>query len=133
MDLQHCYLLDSIHLYWEAAYATAYRILLSGDAIDYEEVYSTTTCKGGNETILMNAAHARYVKILCMKRKTDYGSSLWEIEVYGSGRCDNPETAIEQNQSPITVYKFIKDGQIYISRNGIIYCVDGRVCLHTQE
>ena len=144
VDLQHCYILDSIRLYWETAYATAYEIQLSDDAEHYELAYSTTTCQGKNETILLNALPARYVKILCLQRSGGYGSSLWEIEVYGSGRCDEPGTGIVEivnHQSPygasrseeITNYKFIKDGQIYISRNGAIYTIDGRLLMFEKQ
>ena len=133
VDLQQCYLLDSVRLYWEAAYATSYEILVSNDAVTYQSVYSTTTGVGGNVSIPVSAS-GRYIKILCHARNTGYGVSLWEIEVYGSGRCDDPETGLEKivnRQSSIR--KFIYNGQIYISRNGIIYIVDGRMCMHAQE
>jgi len=134
VDLEHCYILDSIRLYWETAYATAYEIQLSDDAEHYELAYSTTTCQGKNETILLNALPARYVKILCLQRSSGYGSSLWEIEVYGSGRCDEPETSVEEivnRQSSIR--KFLYHGQIYISRNGAIYTIDGRLLMFEKQ
>ena len=133
VDLGQCYLLDSARIYWEAAYATAYELLVSTDAITYESVYSTTTGKGGVVLLPLNAS-GRYVKLVCHTRHTGYGSSLYEIEVYGSGRCDDPEAGIEEivnRQSSIR--KFIYNGQIYISRNGIVYTVDGRVLLRAQE
>jgi hypothetical protein len=132
VDLQQCYLLDSIRLYWEAAYATSYEVLLSADAVTYESVYTTTSGAGGNVCIPL-AASGRYVQILCHARNTGYGVSLWEIEVYGSGRCDLPDTAVETVQEHKSVFKFIKDGKIYISRNGAIYSVDGRLLMHAQE
>ena len=133
IDLEHCYILDSIRLYWETAYATAYEILVSNDAINYESVYSTTTGNGGNETIRLSSLNGQFVRILCHKRHTGYGSSLWEVQVYGSGRCDDPTTAINDILQEKNTYIFIKDGQIYISRNGTIYSIDGRVLMHAQE
>ena len=132
VDLQQCYLLDSVRLYWEAAYATNYELLVSDDAVTYEQLYTTATGAGGNVSIPVTAS-GRYVKVLCHARNTGYGVSLWEIEVYGSGRCDNPETGIINHQSSITNYKFIKDGHLYISRNGAVYTVDGRMLVRTQE
>ncbi len=126
VDLQQCYLLDSIRLYWEAAYATSYEIRVSEDAVTYEQVYSTTTGAGGNVSIPV-ATSGRYVQVLCHARNTGYGVSLWEIEIYGSGRCDDPATATETVPAQPSVFKFIKDGKMYISRNGAIYSVDGRV------
>ena len=132
MDLLQCYLLDSVRICWEAAYATSYEILVSEDEVSYEAVYSTTTGAGGNVSIPISAS-GRYVKILCHARNTGYGVSLWEIEVYGYGRCDDPETGINNHQSPITNYKFIKDGLFYISRNGVVYTFDGRMLMRTQD
>jgi len=132
VDLEHCYILDSMRIYWEAAYATSYEIFVSQDAITYESVYSTAAGKGGVVCFPITAS-GRYVKLVCHARSTGYGSSLYEMEVYGSGRCDSPETGLINDQSPMTNYKFLYNGQIYISRNGIIYTVDGRMCLHAQE
>lgn len=126
VDLQQCYLLDSIRLYWEAAYATSYEIRVSDDAVTYEQVYSTTTGAGGNVSIPV-ATSGRYVQVLCHARNTGYGVSLWEIEIYGSGRCDDPATATQTIPAQPSVFKFIKEGKMYISRNGAIYSVDGRV------
>ena len=127
VDLQQCYLLDSVRLYWEAAYATSYEIRVSTDAITYEQVFSTTTGTGGNVSVPISAS-GRYVQVVCHARNTGYGVSLWEIEIYGSGRCEEPE-GIEQTSGihSVTVHKFIHEGQLYIVRNGIVYTVDGRV------
>ena len=132
VDLEHCYIIDSVRIYWEAAYATAYEILVSDDAITYESVYSTTTGKGQNETIALSFVNARFVRLVCHSRATGYGSSLYEIEIYGSGRCDQEETLSTIN-SQISNHKFIHHGQIYISRNGAVYTIDGRQCVLPQE
>ncbi len=132
IDLLHCYQLDSIRIYWETAYATEYEIQVSQDAIFYETAYSTTNAKGGKVTHPIQVS-GRYVRLICHKRSTGYGSSLYEIEVYGSGRCDDIETAIDNHITPTTNYKFIKDGQMYISHNGVVYTVSGLVFMHTKE
>jgi len=133
VDLGTCYRLTTVRLLWEAAYATAYDIQLSDDGEQYTTAKSVTGAKGGTQEIDIRrggeAVEARYVRILCRTRNTGYGSSLWELEVYGSGLCDDPATAVSQPQTPNTVYKFIKDGKIYISRNGIVYTVDGMPCM----
>ena len=134
VDLAQCYVLDSVRIYWENAYATAYDLLLSSDAVSYETVYSTTAGKGGNVTIPVSGS-GRYVRLLCEARNTGYGASVWEFQVFGSGRCDpdddDEETITHQplTANPLTPYKFIKNGQIFISRNGVLYTIDGRVLL----
>ena len=84
--------------------------------------------------MIKTVSSARYVRLVCRKRFTGYGSSLYELEVYGSGRWED-ETAVEEISvySDSQIFKFIKDGQICISRNGIVYSVDGRMLMRTQE
>ena len=164
VDLKHCYLLDSIRIYWEASYATSYEILLSQDAVQYTSVWSTTDGKGNTDKISLSSSSGRYVRLLCHKRSTQYGASLYELQVFGSARCDSseeeeedeaihdapgaaddtgdcdeepeekPEEGIETivNDLP-SIRKFIYNGQIYISRNGAIYTIDGRLLMHQEE
>ena len=137
VDLEECYQLTSVKLYWEAAYATAYDIELSDDGENYRVVKAVTGAQGGVQTVDIRvqgqAVPARWVRIYCKARSTGYGSSLWEIEVYGEALCKPLDTAIELQQITNDVYKFIRNGQIYISRNGTVYTIDGRVLVHEQE
>ena len=175
VDLKHCYTLDSVRIYWETAHATAYEILVSSDATNYQSVYSTTTGKGGTETInlqssisILQSGGARYIRLLCHQRNTQYGASLFEWQVFGSARCDSSEPEDETDEeihdgayvddtgdcpdeeedepeedealdqitdhhSPITNYKFIKNGHLYISHDGIVYSIDGRVVMREAK
>ena len=175
VDLKHCYTLDSVRIYWETAHATAYEILVSSDATNYQSVYSTTTGKGGTETInlqssisILQSGGARYIRLLCHQRNTQYGASLFEWQVFGSARCDSSEPedetdeeihdgayvddtgdcpdeeedepeedeALEQiinHQSSIINYKFLQDGHLYISHDGIVYSIDGRVVMREAK
>lgn len=67
---------------WETAYDSEYSIQISNDDINYKTVYFTTTGNGGLDEIPLIPVDTRYVKILCIKRATLYGSSFWEFEVY---------------------------------------------------
>ncbi len=139
IDLQECYQLTSVKLYWENAYATAYDIEGSDDGEDYHLLKSVTNAKGGVQTVDLQdggeAAKVRFVRVLCKTRNTGYGSSLWEIEVYGAGRCDSPATAIGETEikSKMSNLKYIKDGQLYISHDGVVYTVGGIVFMRTQK
>ncbi len=133
IDLEHCYLLDSVRLVWEAAYATAYDLLLSSDGDDYEVAYSASGATGGTQVIwLAEGSAGRYVRLLCKKRSTGYGSSLYEMEVYGSGRCaDDEDTDVGYQMSDIRnqkseVRKVIREGRIYILRDEKIYTIMGQ-------
>lgn len=104
VDLGANYYVCQVRLSWEAAYATSYEILLSTDNLNFTSVYSQTDGKGGEEDIYFRLTEARYVRIVCHTRKTAYGSSLYELEVYGS---DNPDlahpTAVELDQTALTL------------------------------
>ena len=164
IDLKHCYSLDSVRIYWETSYAPVYEILLSQDAIHYTSVFSTTSGKGGMEVIKIQQVEGRYIRLLCHKRSTQYGSSLFEMQVYGSGQCDSGEESEEEDEAIYdsayvdetgdcedefgeepadgieTVVnrqssnrKYIHDGQLYISHDGIVYTVSGFVFMREEK
>src|SRR5256714_165147 len=70
-------------LTWEAAYASAFQLQVSADAVTWTTVYSTTTGTGGTQTLQVNGS-GRYVRMYGTARATGYGYSLWEFEVHGT-------------------------------------------------
>lgn len=142
IDLGACYLLEKVRLVWETAYATSYDLMLSGDAVDYETVYAATGAKGGTQTItLPEGSKGQYLRLLCKTRSTDYGSSLYEIEVYGSGRCepivitgvetvaDSENSGSQKQNTGSSAHKVLRDGRIYIQKDGIFYSITGEKVL----
>ena len=137
IDLGDCYRLMTVRLYWENAYATAYDVELSDDGESWRTAQSVTDAKGGVQTIDIRVneepAEARFVRIMCKARNTGYGASLWEIEVFGEARCTPQGMATEIVNSKSSNRKFIHNGQLYISHNGVVYTLGGLVFMHTQE
>lgn len=137
VDLENCYRLTQVRLVWEAAYATSFDIEVSTDGEDFTVVKTVTGAQGGTQThdirINNEAVEAQFVRIYCKKRNTGYGSSLWELEVYGVALCGNPEMGTENPKFEITNHKYIKDGQLYISHDGTIYTVSGLVFMRQTE
>ncbi|MGV2884259.1 discoidin domain-containing protein [Paenibacillus taichungensis] len=82
IDLGEAKQVKRIKLNWEAAYATAYRIDVSEDGTVWKEVYHTQEGKGGLEELAVNGK-GKYVRLTGEKRATQYGYSLYEVEVYG--------------------------------------------------
>jgi beta-glucosidase len=70
-------------LNWETAYATAYHIDVSNDAVTWSAIYTTATGRGGVETLNISGT-GRYVRMYGTARATGYGYSLWEFQVYGT-------------------------------------------------
>ena len=76
--------LKRIDLLWETAYAKKYVLSTSLDGENWQEIYSTDSGKGGCEVIpLKEPVEAKLLKLLTLERGTDWGYSLWEIEIYG--------------------------------------------------
>jgi len=69
-----------INLYWEAAFASEYEVLVSTDSIFWESVAHITDGKIGYYSINTHKT-GRYIRLNCIKRSTEYGFSLYEFEV----------------------------------------------------
>ncbi len=82
VDLGEKCALYQLKLYWEAAYASEYNILVSDDGNTWTSV-KTVTSDGGKDEVKMGDVSARYIKIIGLQRATQYGISLYEIEAYG--------------------------------------------------
>jgi F5/8 type C domain len=98
VDLGATASVTQVVLQWEAAYATAYQIQVSGNGSTWTTIYSTTTGRGGTETLTVSGS-GRYVRMYGTVRATGYGYSLWEFQVYGSiatGGCGTTNAALSR-------------------------------------
>jgi hypothetical protein len=84
VDLGKLTNIDKVVLKWEDAYGTAYKIQVSKDGTAWEDVFSTTSGKGGTEEVKFEATLAKFVKMQGAKRASEYGFSLFEFEVFES-------------------------------------------------
>ncbi|WP_191293889.1 discoidin domain-containing protein [Kitasatospora herbaricolor] len=84
VDLGSTVTIGQVVLVWEAAYAKAYQIQTSTDGANWTTINATTTGAGGTETLNVTGS-GRYVRMNGTQRATQYGYSLWEFQVYGSG------------------------------------------------
>jgi len=92
---------------WDPAYATAYAIEVSQDGKDWTEVYSTTTGRGGTETIRFAPVDARWVRYDGKKRATQWGHSLFEFRVFRAaghpgGRATGEEAENTKTERNVT-------------------------------
>jgi mannan endo-1,4-beta-mannosidase len=86
IDLGRICEVDKINIKWESAYATSYRIEVSTDKDKWTEVCSTREGKGDVENIIFKPQKTRYIKINCLKRKGQWGFSIWDVSVYEKKR-----------------------------------------------
>lgn len=89
MDLGEFCKVVKVDLSWETAASQVYEIQVSDDAQTWTTVKTITDgAQGENREIVFNPVSARYVKVNCLKRATDWGNSLWEINIYHAADRD---------------------------------------------
>ncbi|HEX7304785.1 glycosyl hydrolase family 8, partial [Lentzea sp.] len=106
VDLGSAYRVSRVRLSWEAAYARAYQVQTSADGASWTDVYSTTSGDGGVDDLTVSGT-GRYVRVHGTARGTEWGYSLWELEVYGAGDGTPPPTGVD--------YPFGSRQQPYVS------------------
>jgi beta-glucanase (GH16 family) len=84
VDLGVSYDVNQVKVTWEAAYGKDYLVQLSPDATTWTTIKTVTgnTALVNDHTGLTGAG--RYVRIYGTARGTDYGYSIYELEVYGT-------------------------------------------------
>jgi|GEM_PF-5322355 len=91
VDLGSPHDLDSVTLYWEGAYASAFQLQVSTDAASWTTVFTETNgARFGAGPLIdriippagPSLLNIRYVRMLGTARATGYGYSLWEFQVY---------------------------------------------------
>ncbi|GKX30773.1 hypothetical protein SH1V18_32530 [Vallitalea longa] len=79
------YSIDTVRLLWETAYGKAYKIQVSNDNINWNDVYSTSSGDGGIDNITFEPVNARYIRVYGIERGLiDCGYSIFEFQVYGN-------------------------------------------------
>ncbi|MCI0696614.1 discoidin domain-containing protein [candidate division KSB1 bacterium] len=119
VDLGQIFAVQRVVLNWEVAYGRIYRLEVSLDAQNWQQIYFTTSGDGGIDDITGLTGLGRYVRMYGIQRATQWGFSLWEFEVYGAPNItrvdENPQLApvsfnLEQNYpnpfNPITRIKY---------------------------
>ena len=71
-------------LNWEAAYARDFTVQTSADGTSWTTIHTTVNGTGGVQTLTVSGS-GRYVKLNTTRRATQYGVSLWEFQVFGTG------------------------------------------------
>jgi hypothetical protein len=86
IDLGQSIPIRRVRLFWEAAFARDYRIQTSDDADAWTTLYETSSGDGDTDDLMVSGS-GRYVRMIGTARGTEYGYSLWELEVYtGAGK-----------------------------------------------
>ena len=96
IDLQGVYTIDNISLFWETASALAYEIEISTDNTNWTSLVSLSSGRGEIEEHIVSG-QGRFLRLYFTSRNTDYGYSLYEVEVYGELINSDPDTEAPTN------------------------------------
>ncbi len=82
-------------LHWQDAYASRYRVQVSADGRVWRTAATVAEGRGGRESVRMDAADTRFLRVQGEKRATRFGYSLWSVETYAVAPPEKPKTPAE--------------------------------------
>ncbi|BDZ41352.1 hypothetical protein GCM10025865_06510 [Paraoerskovia sediminicola] len=84
VELDEISTLERVELQWEGAYGKAFEIQVSDDGSSWSTAATVTDGTGGTQTVQLDGATGKFVKLVGTERGTGYGYSLWEFQVFGT-------------------------------------------------
>ncbi|WP_338403893.1 DUF1996 domain-containing protein [Cellulosimicrobium arenosum] len=89
VDLGESHDLERIDLDWEAAYGKAFTLQVSDDGQTWSTVATVTDGNGSDQSYDVDTS-GRYVQLVGTQRGTQYGYSVFELQVFGDGEATDP-------------------------------------------
>lgn len=103
VDLQQEFNIGQVKIFWEAAYAKQYQIQLSMDGTNWNTIFTESNGNGGEDHHSFSNQSGRYLRIYNTLRGTNYGYSIYEIQVYGQDPADSARlSSIHINDTPLS-------------------------------
>ncbi|MGW1926886.1 discoidin domain-containing protein, partial [Streptomyces massasporeus] len=72
--------IGQVVLHWQDAYASRYRVQVSADGRVWRTAATVAEGRGGRESVRMDAADTRFLRVQGDARATQYGYSLWSVD-----------------------------------------------------
>ncbi|HEV2392250.1 MAG TPA: discoidin domain-containing protein [Verrucomicrobiae bacterium] len=82
VDLGELSTISRVRITWERAYSREFEVQVSSDGQNWIGVFTEKNCKGGVSEIKLAPLRARHVRIWCVKRATQWGHAIRELEVF---------------------------------------------------
>jgi hypothetical protein len=142
VDLGAITSINKVDVNWEVAYASHYKIQGSIDGTNFTDLADVTLTSAGLKSSSFNAASARYVRIFGLTRGTQWGFSIWEVQVYSSAPSSSltatmktpingstvstpiPVEATASGPNGVTSVEFWLDGTLRRTENVAPYCME---------
>jgi uncharacterized protein DUF1996/F5/8 type C domain-containing protein len=106
VDLGASATITSVVMNWESAYARNFTVKASANGSAWTTLNTTTNGTGGRQALTVNGT-GRYVRLETTARATQWGVSLTEFQVYGSGGATSTPTTLPPNV--VRVAEFLAD------------------------
>ncbi|KPL90286.1 discoidin domain-containing protein [Herpetosiphon geysericola] len=91
--------INRVRILWEAAFAADYQIQISNDRSNWTTLRSVVGNTQTNNDYNLTPVTGRYLRINMTKKATEYGYSIWELEVYG---CNAGNPSYDPAPAPLT-------------------------------
>ncbi|MGW1508907.1 beta-N-acetylglucosaminidase domain-containing protein [Streptomyces sp. NPDC002394] len=88
--------IGQVVLHWQDAYASRYRVQVSADGRVWRTAATVADGRGGRESVRMDAADTRFLRVQGETRATRFGYSLWSVETYAVAPPEAPEDTPEE-------------------------------------
>lgn len=83
VDLEDTYEINTVEINWDPAFAKCYKIQVSLDGEIWTDIFYTDHGRGSKKTIKFDTVPAKWVRMLGIKRATEWGYSIYEFKVFG--------------------------------------------------
>lgn len=93
IDLGQLRNIDGLTIDWEDAYARVYNVQVSVDGDDWSTIYSESNGNGGTDDMNFPEQSIQYIRINCITRATQYGSSIYEVQLKSNDSCRGSSAA----------------------------------------
>jgi PKD repeat protein len=99
IEMDSVYDINRVVIQWENAYGRSYTLQTSPDGETWTDVYNEDQSNGGIDSLKFDPTEAKFVRLNCIARATNYGFSIYEIEILRSdGRHYTYTAAGKENE-----------------------------------
>jgi hypothetical protein len=84
VDLGQTYAIARVILRWETAFGADYQVQVSNDASHWTTILTVNGGDGDVDDLAGLSGFGRFVRIYGTRRGTEWGYSLWELEIFGT-------------------------------------------------
>jgi len=101
LDFGSTQAITRVRIDWENAHATQYLLQVSNDKVNWTTIKTVDNSQGGTEDLTGLNGQGRYLRVQGVKRSTQYGYSIFEIQAFtGTPASTVPTTPAEPGTPP---------------------------------